>query len=65
MEKKDPWKFTLEELEKNPELNIGILTGKLSEIIALDVDQSKILGYNPGPMIEKDLWSIQRQMELD
>lgn len=65
MEKKDPWKFTLEELEKNPELNIGILTGKLSEIIALDVDQSKILGYNPGPMIEKGLWSIQRQMELD
>ena len=38
---------TLKELERKPSLNIGIVCGIPSGIIALDVDQPKLLGYDP------------------
>ena len=34
-------------------LNVGIVTGELSKIIRIDVDQPKILGWNPEPAIKK------------
>ena len=40
-------------LSKNPQLNVGVITGELSGIIAIDVDQPKLVGYNPNPVIEK------------
>jgi len=34
-------------------LNVGIVAGVLSKIIRIDVDQPKILGWNPEPAIRK------------
>lgn len=34
-------------------LNVGIVTGRLSGILRIDVDQPKILGWNPEPAIKK------------
>jgi len=34
-------------------LNVGIVTGELSKIIAIDVDQPRLLGWNPEPAIKK------------
>lgn len=42
---------TIEELKRNPKLNIGVLTGVLSGIIAVDVDKPEIATYNPEPAI--------------
>ncbi|ADB58008.1 bifunctional DNA primase/polymerase [Archaeoglobus profundus] len=33
--------------------NVGIVTGSLSKILRIDVDQPKILGWNPEPAIKK------------
>ena len=43
---------TIEALKKDPNLNVGVLTGKLSNIIAIDVDQPKLARYDPKPAIE-------------
>jgi len=43
---------TIKELARNPSLNVGILCGEPSKIIAIDVDQPKILGYDPKQAIK-------------
>ncbi len=45
--------LTLKTLELDPKLNVGIVTGEPSKIIRIDVDQPKILGWNPEPAINK------------
>ncbi|HIH73365.1 MAG: hypothetical protein PWP49_139 [Thermococcaceae archaeon] len=43
---------TIQELKKTPQLNVGVLAGEVSGIIAIDVDQPKIAGYNSKKAIE-------------
>ncbi len=43
---------TLKEIADNPSRNIGIVCGLPSGIIAIDVDQPKITGYNPETAIK-------------
>ena len=40
-------------LSKDPHLNIGVVTGKLSGIVAIDVDQPQIVGFNPESAMKK------------
>ena len=45
--------LTLKTIELDSKLNVGIVTGEISGIIAIDVDQPFILGWNPDKAIEK------------
>ncbi|RLI79632.1 hypothetical protein DRP04_08985, partial [Archaeoglobales archaeon] len=40
-------------LSKDPHLNIGVVTGKLSGIVAIDIDQPQIVGFNPESAMKK------------
>lgn len=49
----DPWIRTWEEIEGNSTLNVGIITGRPSKLIAVDVDDPKIVNFNPQPALEQ------------
>lgn len=43
---------TLEEVTQNPKLNIGVITGEVSGIIALDIDEPGYCQYDYSPAME-------------